>query len=57
MNAFHIGLIEYLRSVCGDSGSIRIDLGGFTWDAITVQHGNDVYEIRVEKVTKDGEKK
>lgn len=57
MNAFHIGLIEYLRSVCGDSGFVRIDIGGMVpWNTITVQHGNEVYEMRIEKITKEDEK-
>jgi hypothetical protein len=42
-----ISLIEYLRSVVGDSGFEEIDLGGRYNQNIKVIYGNREYDIRI----------
>ena len=47
MGAFYIGLIEYLRTVVGDTGFKEIDRGSDYWQTITVIHGNKEYRIDI----------
>lgn len=47
MNSFYISLIEYLRSVVGDSGFKEIDLGSKYGQNIKVVYGNREYDIKI----------
>lgn len=50
MNTFIFGIIEYLRSVCGDHGFVKIQTGdSVIWDTITVKFGNDIYAVHIER--------
>lgn len=47
MNSFYISLIEYLRSVVGDSGFKEIDLGSKYGQNIKVVYGNREYDLKI----------